>query len=145
MPVRAARLETYLVVSFMSSEIRRGRLSPRILIDRALHRQSGPTREGRFTLSMSTNRLPALLAMMVGGFAIGATEYPSVDVLPQIVDDFSVDLLRAGLVVSGSALGVSFGSTDALVTLLIVLALLATITAAVCLLTLRPDARTDAK
>ncbi|EPL3671142.1 inner membrane transport protein YdhP [Roseomonas sp. TAS13] len=59
---------------------------------------------------MSTNRLPALLAMMVGGFAIGTTEYASVGVLPQIADDFGINLARAGLVVSGYALGVSFGS-----------------------------------
>lgn len=59
---------------------------------------------------MSTNRLPALLAMMVGGFAIGTTEYASVGVLPQIADDFRVNLARAGLVISGYALGVSFGS-----------------------------------
>ncbi|MBH4106392.1 MFS transporter [Pseudomonas aeruginosa] len=47
---------------------------------------------------------------MVGGFAIGTTEYASVGVLPQIADDFGVNLARAGLVVSGYALGVSFGS-----------------------------------
>lgn len=60
----------------------------------------------------STQRgtLPALLSMMVGGFAIGTTEYASVGVLPQIADDFGVNLARAGLVVSGYALGVSFGS-----------------------------------
>ncbi|MCI4591198.1 MFS transporter [Sphingobium sp. BYY-5] len=61
-------------------------------------------------MSTSTNRLPALLAMMVGGFAIGTTEYASVGVLPQIADDFGVNLARAGLVISGYALGVSFGS-----------------------------------
>jgi len=54
--------------------------------------------------------MPALLSMMVGGFAIGTTEYASVGVLPQIADDFGVNLARAGLVVSGYALGVSFGS-----------------------------------
>ncbi|PPU98998.1 MFS transporter [Xanthomonas hyacinthi] len=47
---------------------------------------------------------------MVGGFAIGTTEYASVGVLPQIADDFGINLARAGLVVSGYALGVSFGS-----------------------------------
>ncbi len=62
--------------------------------------------------AVSTQRgtLPALLSMMVGGFAIGTTEYASVGVLPQIADDFGVNLARAGLVVSGYALGVSFGS-----------------------------------
>lgn len=59
---------------------------------------------------MSTNRLPALLAMMVGGFAIGTTEYASVGVLPQIAGDFGINMARAGLVVSGYALGVSVGS-----------------------------------
>ena len=44
----------------------------------------------------STQRgtLPALLSMMVGGFAIGTTEYASVGVLPQIADDFGVNLAR---------------------------------------------------
>lgn len=59
---------------------------------------------------LTTHRLPALLAMMVGGFAIGTTEYASVGVLPQIADDFGINLARAGLVVSGYAAGVSFGS-----------------------------------
>jgi predicted MFS family arabinose efflux permease len=48
--------------------------------------------------------------MMVGAFAIGTTEYASVGVLPDIADDFGINLARAGLVVSGYALGVSFGS-----------------------------------
>ena len=63
-------------------------------------------------MAVSTQRspLPALLSMMIGGFAIGTTEYASVGVLPQIADDFGVDLARAGLVVSGYALGVSLGS-----------------------------------
>lgn len=56
------------------------------------------------------NRLPALLAIMVGCFAIGTTEYASVGVLPQIADDFGANLARAGLVVSRYAMGVSFGS-----------------------------------
>lgn len=59
---------------------------------------------------MSTNRLPALLSMMIGAFAIGTTEYASVGVLPDIAEDFGVNLARAGLVISGYALGVSFGS-----------------------------------
>jgi DHA1 family inner membrane transport protein len=48
--------------------------------------------------------------MMIGAFAIGTTEYASVGVLPDIAEDFGVNLARAGLVVSGYALGVSFGS-----------------------------------
>ncbi len=63
-------------------------------------------------MAVSTQRgtMPALLSMMVGGFAIGTSEYASVGVLPQIADDLGVNLVRAGLVVSGYALGVSFGS-----------------------------------
>lgn len=61
-------------------------------------------------ISTQRSALPALLSMMVGGFAIGTTEYSSVGVLPQIAGDFGVNLTRAGLVVSGYALGVSFGS-----------------------------------
>ncbi|MFD1330401.1 MFS transporter [Methylopila musalis] len=59
---------------------------------------------------MSASRRAALLSMMVGAFAIGSTEYASVGVLPEIAEDFGVSLSRAGLVVSGYALGVSFGS-----------------------------------
>ncbi|MBS7540659.1 MFS transporter [Ancylobacter lacus] len=54
--------------------------------------------------------MPALLSMMVGGFAIGTTEYASVGVLPQIADDFAINMARAGLVVSFYAIGVSIGS-----------------------------------
>ncbi|WP_236712072.1 MFS transporter [Pseudomonas sp. EpS/L25] len=54
--------------------------------------------------------LPALLSMMVGGFAIGTTEYAAVGVLPQIAAEFEISLARAGMVVSGYALGVSLGS-----------------------------------
>lgn len=61
-------------------------------------------------MSIATSQLPALLAMMVGAFAIGTTEYASVGVMPDIAADFEVNLARAGLVVSGYALGVSFGS-----------------------------------
>lgn len=55
-------------------------------------------------------QMPALLSMMVGGFAIGTTEYASVGVLPQIADDFAINMARAGLVVSFYAIGVSIGS-----------------------------------
>lgn len=48
--------------------------------------------------------------MMVGAFAIGTTEYGSVGVLPDIADDLNINLTRAGLVVSGYAIGVSLGS-----------------------------------
>lgn len=61
-------------------------------------------------MSAEPSRLPALLAMMIGAFAIGTTEYASVGVLPDIAADFDVNLARAGPVVSGYALGVSFGS-----------------------------------
>ncbi|TZG33607.1 MFS transporter [Agrobacterium sp. B1(2019)] len=47
---------------------------------------------------------------MIGAFAIGTTEYASVGVLPDIAEDFGVNLAQAGLVISGYALGVSFGS-----------------------------------
>ncbi|WP_220087337.1 MFS transporter [Lonsdalea populi] len=78
---------------------------------RCLERQRGAKAEGK-TKGYGTQRgtMPALLSMMVGGFAIGTTEYASVGVLPQIADDCGVNLVRAGLVVSGYALGVSFGS-----------------------------------
>lgn len=61
-------------------------------------------------MSTPTSTRFALLAMLVGAFAIGTTEYGSVGVLPDIATDLGISLARAGLVVSGYALGVSVGS-----------------------------------
>lgn len=58
-----------------------------------------------------TAALPAgLIALALGGFGIGLTEFGPVGLLPQIATDFSVTESVAGYLVSGYALAVAFGA-----------------------------------
>ncbi|MEV6183230.1 MFS transporter [Streptomyces sp. NPDC052015] len=52
----------------------------------------------------------ALLALAIGAFGIGTTEFVIMGVLPQVADDFGVTIPTAGWLVSGYALGVVFGA-----------------------------------
>ncbi|GAT80411.1 hypothetical protein STXM2123_1112 [Streptomyces sp. F-3] len=52
----------------------------------------------------------ALLALAIGAFGIGTTEFVIMGVLPQVADDFGVTIPTAGRLVSGYALGVVFGA-----------------------------------
>ncbi|MGY2060768.1 MFS transporter, partial [Nocardia gipuzkoensis] len=52
----------------------------------------------------------ALLALTVGAFAIGTTEFIVVGLLPGIADGFGVSIPTAGWLVSGYALGVLAGA-----------------------------------
>ncbi|GAA2801366.1 MFS transporter [Kitasatospora paracochleata] len=52
----------------------------------------------------------ALLALAVGAFAIGTTEFVIVGLLPQVAADLSVSIPTAGLLVSGYALSVVVGA-----------------------------------
>jgi MFS transporter, DHA1 family, inner membrane transport protein len=52
----------------------------------------------------------ALLALTLGAFAIGTTEFVIVGLIPTIAGDLSVTLPSAGLLVSFYALGVAFGA-----------------------------------
>jgi DHA1 family inner membrane transport protein len=52
----------------------------------------------------------ALLALALGAFGIGTTEFVIVGLLPQIAGDFSVSIPSAGLLVTGYALGVVVGA-----------------------------------
>jgi predicted MFS family arabinose efflux permease len=52
----------------------------------------------------------ALLALTVGAFAIGTTEFVIVGLMPTIANDLSVTLPSAGLLVSFYALGVAIGA-----------------------------------
>src|SRR5258707_14298654 len=54
-------------------------------------------------------RLP-LLALAMAAFAIGTTEFVIMGLLPNVAHDLSVTIPRAGLLVSGYALGVAFGA-----------------------------------
>ncbi|MFI2033790.1 MFS transporter [Streptomyces bottropensis] len=52
----------------------------------------------------------ALLALAIGAFGIGTTEFVIMGVLPEIAGDFGVSIPTAGLLVTGYALGVVFGA-----------------------------------
>ncbi|MFD8387297.1 MFS transporter [Streptomyces sp. NPDC059679] len=52
----------------------------------------------------------ALLALAIGAFGIGTTEFVIMGVLPQVAHDFGVSIPTAGLLVSGYALGVVIGA-----------------------------------
>jgi MFS transporter, DHA1 family, inner membrane transport protein len=52
----------------------------------------------------------AVLALAVGGFAIGTTEFVTMGVLPQIADGVDVSIPVAGRVISAYALGVVIGA-----------------------------------
>lgn len=52
----------------------------------------------------------ALLALAIGAFGIGTTEFVIMGVLPQVAGEFGVSIPAAGWLVSGYALGVLIGS-----------------------------------
>ncbi|MEU3337704.1 MFS transporter [Streptomyces sp. NPDC006668] len=52
----------------------------------------------------------ALLALAIGAFGIGTTEFVIMGVLPQVAGDFGVSIPTAGWLVSGYALGVVLGA-----------------------------------
>ncbi|HEY9368653.1 MFS transporter [Streptomyces sp.] len=52
----------------------------------------------------------ALLALAIGAFGIGTTEFVIMGVLPQVAGDFGVSIPTAGWLVTGYALGVVFGA-----------------------------------
>ncbi len=53
---------------------------------------------------------PAVLALAVGGFAIGTTEFMAMGLLPQIADGVGVSVPAAGHLISAYALGVVVGA-----------------------------------
>ncbi|MGW0839564.1 MFS transporter [Streptomyces sp. NPDC002787] len=52
----------------------------------------------------------ALLALAIGAFGIGTTEFVIMGVLPEVAEDFAVSIPTAGFLVTGYALGVVFGA-----------------------------------
>ena len=52
----------------------------------------------------------ALLALAIGAFGIGTTEFVIVGLLPQVAGDFGISVPTAGLLVTGYALGVVAGA-----------------------------------
>src|SRR4051812_42518027 len=53
---------------------------------------------------------PAVLALAVGGFAIGTTEFMVMGLLPQVADGVDVSIPRAGHLISAYAVGVVVGA-----------------------------------
>jgi predicted MFS family arabinose efflux permease len=78
---------------------------------------TGRTDHGR-TNTAPTNRVHrrdvpvwvSLLALAVGGFAIGTTEFASMGVLPDIAGDLGVSIPQAGHAITAYALGVVIGA-----------------------------------
>ncbi|EHN09294.1 putative transmembrane efflux protein [Patulibacter medicamentivorans] len=52
----------------------------------------------------------ALLALALGAFAIGTTEFVIVGLLPEVATSFDVSISSAGLLISGYAIGVAIGA-----------------------------------
>ncbi|MCX4235466.1 MFS transporter [Streptomyces ortus] len=52
----------------------------------------------------------ALLALAIGAFGIGTTEFVIMGLLPEVAGDFGVSIPTAGFLVTGYALGVMFGA-----------------------------------
>nr|WP_119589788.1 MFS transporter [Streptomyces scabiei] len=52
----------------------------------------------------------ALLALAIGAFGIGTTEFVIMGVLPEVAGEFGVSIPAAGFLVTGYALGVVFGA-----------------------------------
>ncbi|MGW7361809.1 MFS transporter, partial [Streptomyces sp. NPDC054802] len=52
----------------------------------------------------------ALLALAVGAFGIGTTEFVIMGLLPEVAADFGVSIPTSGLLVTGYALGVVVGA-----------------------------------
>src|SRR6202022_4704099 len=57
----------------------------------------------------SASRLP-LLALAMASFGIGTTEFVIMGLLPNVAGDLGVSIPKAGMLVSGYALGVAFGA-----------------------------------
>ena len=53
---------------------------------------------------------PGLLALAVGGFGIGLTEFVIAGLLPEVAADFAVSEATAGWLISGYALSVAVGA-----------------------------------
>src|SRR5712675_311598 len=66
-------------------------------------------RPGLSTSSASSSGLP-LLALAMASFGIGTTEFVIMGLLPDVAGDLGVSIPKAGLLVSGYALGVTFGA-----------------------------------
>lgn len=63
------------------------------------------------TLATKERKIPlAIYALMVGAFGIGTTEFVIMGLLQEISRDFQINLSKAGMLISGYALGVAIGA-----------------------------------
>jgi DHA1 family inner membrane transport protein len=62
------------------------------------------------TLEQATGTRLPLLALAMASFGIGTTEFVIMGLLPDVAQDLSVTVPQAGMLVSGYALGVTFGA-----------------------------------
>jgi DHA1 family inner membrane transport protein len=73
--------------------------------------QTEPVEAGSAGSTMRDTRFwPAIIALGMGGFAIGTTEFVTMGVLPQLADGVGVSIPVAGRVISAYALGVVVGA-----------------------------------
>ncbi|ESK55733.1 inner membrane transporter ydhP [Acinetobacter tjernbergiae DSM 14971 = CIP 107465] len=59
---------------------------------------------------MSSRISLPLLALAIGAFAIGTTEFSPMGLLPNIANDLGVSIPSAGMLIMGYALGVMLGA-----------------------------------
>ncbi|GAA3071301.1 hypothetical protein GCM10020254_13870 [Streptomyces goshikiensis] len=72
----------------------------------------GSNRMRRCAVSLKdTSLMPlALLALAIGAFGIGTTEFVIMGLLPEVAADYGVTIPTAGFLVTGYALGVVLGA-----------------------------------
>jgi DHA1 family inner membrane transport protein len=76
----------------------------------ATSRVTAPTDTATATTPQARHFVLAVLALAMGGFAIGTTEFVTMGLLPQIADGVGVSIPTAGQVISAYAIGVVLGA-----------------------------------
>ena len=71
---------------------------------------ASPSGAAALTDGRGTRLLPAILALALGSFAIGTTEFAIMGLLPEAVAELGVDLQAGGVLISMYALGVVVGA-----------------------------------
>ena len=71
---------------------------------------TAPTGPGALLGGRRVRLLPAILALALGSFAIGTTEFAMMGLLPQAVADLGIGLEAGGVLISMYALGVVIGA-----------------------------------
>lgn len=61
-------------------------------------------------MNTQSNTAFSLLALAIGAFAIGTTEFSPMGLLPNIANDLGISIPTAGMLITGYALGVMLGA-----------------------------------